>query len=137
MTFKQRWRDLKRGQPGRRFQDRYAAAKKYRADDSWAQRGRRLIRLLVALAAIVIAVFLMFLPGPAVLFYFLAGTLLAPESIYLSRLLDWGEVRLRSLVKWGRHLWSRTPVWGRALLVAFVVCLSATSTYVSYRMVSN
>ncbi len=136
-TFKQRWQALTKGRPGHRFQDRYAAAKKSRADASWAQRGRRVLRLLLALVAVVIGAFLMFLPGPAVLFYFFAGTMLATESLYLARLLDWTEVKLRALGKWGQRHWTQTPTWGRAALIGFVVCLGATSTYISYRLVTN
>jgi hypothetical protein len=136
-TLKQRWLAISRGRAGHRFQERYAAAKKSRADDSWAQRSRRVFRLLVALVAIVIAVVLMFLPGPAVLFYFFAGTLLARESLVVARLLDWIEVKLRALWKRGLPLWRKTPVWGRVLLAGFVFCLSATSTYLSYRFMTN
>lgn len=93
--------------------------------------------MLLAVVAIVIAVFLMVLPGPAVLFYFFAGTLLASESLFVARLLDWAELRLRAGWKWGMGHWGRTPAWGRATLVALVVCLSVTSTYLSYRLVAN
>jgi len=126
-----------KGRPGQRFKDRYAEARKSRADASWAQRARRGLRLLLALVAIVIAVMLMFIPGPAVLFYFFAGTLLASESLYVARLLDWIEVRLRASWKWGKGHWGRTPAWGRATLVTLVVCLSATSTYLSYRLIAR
>lgn len=137
LTLKQRWKAMLKGQPGQRFQDRYREAKKSRADAAWGQKARRALRLLVAMVAIVIAVFLMVLPGPAVLFYFFAGTLLASESLTVARLLDWTEVRLRAVWKWGKGHWGRTPAWGRAALVALVVCLSATSTYISYRLVAN
>lgn len=137
MTFKQRWKVMLKGRPGQRFQDRYTEAKKSRADASWGQKARRALRLLLALIAVVIAVFLMVLPGPAVLFYFFAGTLLASESLYVARLLDWAEVRLRTMWKWGKGHWGQTPTWGRATIVTLVVCLSVTSTYLSYRLVTN
>jgi len=137
LTLKQRWQAMLKGRPGQRFQDRYMEARKSRADASWGQKARRVLRILVAVVAIVIAVFLMVLPGPAVLFYFFAGTLLASESLYLARLLDWLEVRLRAWWKWGKDRWGATPAWGRATLVTFVVCLSVTSTYLSYLLVTN
>lgn len=136
-SFKQRWQAMTHGRPGQRFQDRYAAARKSRADASWAQRGRRVLLLLAALVSIVIGVVLMFIPGPAVVFYFIAGTLLASESLTVARVLDWGEVRLRKMWKWGKGHWGRTPSWGRAVVVVFVVCVSVTSTYVTYRLVAN
>jgi hypothetical protein len=136
-TLKQRWQALSRGRAGQRFQDRYTAAKKSRQDASWGQRGLRVLWLAVALIALGIAVLLMFLPGPAVLFYFLAGTLLARESLYVARLLDWIEVQLRALWKRGLPLWKKTPVWGRVLLAGFVLGLSAASTYISYHFVTS
>lgn len=137
LTLKQRWRALSQGRAGHRFQERYAAARKFRTDASWGQRVRRTLLLVVALASIVIAVFLMFLPGPAIVFYFLAGTLLARESRYVARLMDWGEVRLRALWGWGTRRWARLPGWGRAMLVLLFVGLSTTSTYISYRLLAR
>ena len=63
-----------------------------------------------------------------------AGTLLASESLYVARFLDWMEVQLRMLWKWGMRHWVQTPTWGRVLLVMAVAVLSATSTYLSYRL---
>lgn len=92
---------------------------------------------MLALIATVGAVFLMFLPGPAVVLYFFAGALLASESLSVARLLDWGEVRLRALWRWGRNHWENAPGWGRTVFVVLVACLSATSTYVSVRLLWN
>lgn len=122
------------GRAGRRFQDRYAATRRSRNDASWRQRGRRILRLVIALVAIVIAVVLMFIPGPAVVFYFIAGTLLAAESLLIARLMDWIEVRLQALWRRGKGHWRNTPKWGRAGLILAVIGLSATSTWVSYRL---
>ncbi len=136
-TLRQRWREIMKGRPGQRFQDRYAAARKSRADASWGQRARRLLRLCIALLAIGAAIFLMVFPGPAIPFFFLGGTLLAGESLGVARLLDWIELRLRALWKWGHGHWRQTPRWGQAVLVALVVCLSASSTYVFYRLAAS
>jgi hypothetical protein len=133
-TFKQRWRTMTHGRAGRRFQDRYAATRKSRNDASWGERGRRVLRLTLALMAVVIGAFLMFFPGPAIPFFFLAGALLATESLTIARLLDWIEVRLRATWRWGKRHWGNTPHWGRALLVVAALGLSAASTYVSYRL---
>lgn len=125
------------GRAGRRFQDRYVAMRKSRSDTSWRQRGRRILRLGIALVAVVIAVVLMFIPGPAVVFYFIAGALLAAESLMIARLMDWIEVRLRTLWRWGKGHWGNLPRWGRAGLIGAVLGLSAMSTYVSYRLFTD
>lgn len=136
-SIKQRWQALTAGKPGRRFEHRYEAAREARRDGSWGHRLTRLLRLLVALAAFAVGLVLAFIPGPAIVFFLLAGSLLAAESRGLARLLDWTEVRLRALGRWGKAHWGRTPAWGRATLVTFVVCLGATSTYLSYRLMTN
>lgn len=125
------------GQPGRRFVDRYEAAREARRDGAWGHRFTRFLGLVVALAAFTVGLILAFIPGPAIVFFLLSGSLLAAESRGLARLLDWGETRLRALWKWGKHHWGQTPTWGRAVLVTLVVCLSVTSTYISYRLATN
>lgn len=83
------WREIRRGKPGQRFQTYYKIReKRRRAGES---RWSRPLRLLGSLVCIAIALPLMILPGPAVLFYALAGLLLAGESAVIARLLDRGE----------------------------------------------
>ncbi len=125
------------GTPGRRFEDRYEAARKARRGGDWGHRLTRVLGLAVALVSFVIGVILAFIPGPAVVFFLLTGSLLAAESRGLARLLDWGEVRLRALARWGLRHWQRLPLWGRAGIVVFLVSLSAVSTYLSYCLVAN
>lgn len=134
-SLKHRWQAFTRGIPGRRFQGRYAAAWKSRGDIRWSQRGQRVLLLLLALLSIAVAVVLMFIPGPAIPFYFLAGALLASESLVLARLMDWIELRLRVLLKRSRSFWRRSPLWARGLILAGFTGLSVVTTYVSYRLV--
>ncbi len=44
-------------------------------------------------------------PGPGFLILFAGAALLAEESLTAARALDWTEVRLRRLAKWGRRAW--------------------------------
>ena len=99
---------------------------------NWAQHFSRILLLVAALGALVIGVFLMFVPGPAVLFYFLAGTLLASESLYLARLMDWTEVRLRTLWKWGQRRWAQTPTWGRCVIMVVVAGFCVVGAGLAY-----
>lgn len=125
------------GTPGRRFEDRYVAARKARRSGDWGHRLTRLLGLAVALVSFVIGVILAFIPGPAVVFFLLSGSLLAAESRSLARVLDWGEVRLRSLVRRAHRHWRQLPFWGRAVVVVFLLSLSVASTYFSYRLVAS
>lgn len=92
------WRHLRAAPPGRRFESYYAsrAASRLRAQSRWS----RPLRLAGAALAVLIAVPLMVLPGPAVLFWGIATLLLADESRLLARQLDRAELALR-------RLWSR------------------------------
>ncbi|MDI1337815.1 MAG: hypothetical protein PSU94_16660 [Lacunisphaera sp.] len=116
---------------------RYEAARAARKDASWAARVRRALRLLLALVLFVIGVAEAFLPGPAILFFFFAGGLLAAESRSIARLLDWGEVRLRALWGWGRRHWRVLPVWGKVVCGALAAAVSFGGAYVSYRLVAG
>ena len=94
--FAKHWKNLSDGTPGHRFQDRYRAQRRA------SPRGglvRRLVHLFLALVAIAIGVVLAFIPGPAILFFFIAGALLASDWLWLARTLDWLEVKLHALWK--------------------------------------
>ncbi len=91
------WRTLKRSRPGRRFSERYEASR--RGADR-ATVVQRVLRIVGAAVAIAIGVVLVFIPGPAVLFFAIAGALLASESRGVARALDWSEVKLRAA--WSR-----------------------------------
>ncbi len=94
------WREFRNAEPGSRFRDRYRRRAELRA------RGERLvgrpITILLAIICCIIAVPLMLTPGPAVLFWGLAGFLISGESAWLARSLDWMELRIRE--RWKR--WS-------------------------------
>lgn len=102
--------------PGRRFRNRYRSHRRSRSSKSlW----RRLQRILLAVVALAIGVVLVFIPGPAILFFFMAGALLASDWLWMARTLDWLEVRLRAGWRRAQRWWKRLPWAGRiALLVA-------------------
>lgn len=87
------WQTLKRSRPGRRFRDRYEASRRGASRGTFVQR---VVRVTLAAAAIAIGVVLVFMPGPAVLFFALAGALLASESRSVARFMDWCEMKLRA-----------------------------------------
>jgi hypothetical protein len=91
------WQTLKRGRPGRRFRDRYEASRRGASRRTWVQR---VLRMTLAAAAIAIGVVLVFVPGPAVLFFAVAGALLASESRGVARFMDRCEVTMRNA--WNR-----------------------------------
>src|SRR5688572_14221670 len=111
-TLKSEWRMLRRGKPGSRFLDRYETS--HRNKNKRSVVGR-VIRIVIAVAALAIGVVLVFIPGPAILFFFIAGSLLAAESRALARALDWSEVKLRKLVRWLAKVWRKLPPAGKGV----------------------
>lgn len=135
---REHWEALKRGRPGRRFQERYerthcrgAGAPK---TCGW---GTRILMILGAVVCLAIAVVLSVIPGPAIPFFFIAGGLLATESRLVARGMDWAEVKFRALAAWGKRRWGRLPRAARLALVVLGCACSAGLAYGSYRLVSG
>lgn len=126
------WHKLSRGKPGHRFQDRYHAHQRKQAHQGVFQR---LWRIFLALGATAIGAVLVFIPGPAILFFFVAGALLAVDCLWLARVLDWLEVKLRRWAKRGVALWRQLSPLARISLVASAGCLFVATTYGAYRLI--
>lgn len=95
------WLEFRDAPPGDRFRTRHRRrqAQRQRGEPQWS----RALLLLGALACMAIAVPLMIFPGPAVLFWLLAGFLIAGESGTIAKWLDRGELAART--HWNR--WRR------------------------------
>jgi uncharacterized protein (TIGR02611 family) len=128
-SFREHWRDLKRGRPGRRFQDRYERA---RHDERRSGLVQRFALIVVGLVCIVIGLVLSVMPGPAILFFFVAGGLLATESRWIARVMDWFEVKVRQVVAWAKRRWRVMPGWKRLLVVIVAACCAAAFAYLVY-----
>ena len=91
---KTRWRELRQGEPGRRFRARYErrhAGVRHAGGRKWSVI---LAGLLIALAGIV----LLPLPGPGLLVIALGALLVAEQSLTAARILDSLELRARALI---------------------------------------
>ena len=95
-----RWRELRHGEPGRRFRARYErrhAQRRHAGGRKWAVI---VAGALIALAGIV----LLPLPGPGMLVIALGALLVAEESLTVAKLLDALESRGRALIERWRPL---------------------------------
>jgi hypothetical protein len=129
---KKQWREFIRAKPGQRFQDRYQRSRQSRAERS------RLIRLLQPAAAvllILIGLVLVFIPGPAILFFLAAAGLLANESKKLARLLDRLELKLRAWRGRASKWWKRAPAVARYALLMIAIAAVGGAGYTAYRVV--
>jgi hypothetical protein len=100
--FKISWRELRRGDPGRRFRERYERRHK-RSHPNGRKWSAIIFGALIVLAGIV----LLPLPGPGMLVIAAGALLMAEESLAIARALDAIEVRARNLL--GRRTrWQRS-----------------------------
>lgn len=91
---KAHWRWFKSLPPGERFEKEHDRHER-------ASQGRsplfKAIYPLLAVLSLAIGVVLAFIPGPAFVFFGLAGALMAMQSRAIARFLDRGELRARAL----------------------------------------
>ena len=134
---KKQWQSLKRGRPGRRFEERYEAGLQAKKNSSIEFKLLRIIRILIALGAIAVGVVLVFIPGPAILFFLVAGSLLAAESIRVARFLDWLEVKLRAAWSWLEKHWRKLHPAGRVAATASALGGASVFAYAAYRLMTR
>ena len=95
-----RWRQLRESEPGRRFAEWHERRRRTRGERGLVAR---VVPVLVALVLLAIGAVLVFIPGPAVLFFAVGGMVLAGESRRVARALDRGELWVRRLAgRWRR-----------------------------------
>lgn len=128
-----KWHWLPAGQPGHRFRNRY-----YQHQKSRSGRGifSMVLRLLLSAGAAAVGFVLVFIPGPAIVFFLIAGALLAADWLPVARLLDWAEVRGRRIWKRAHALWRKLSLPARIGLVAAGATLSAAATFAFYHFMS-
>lgn len=123
-----KWNLLPTGQPGHRFRKRYHEQQKSQ------NRGLlpMILRFLLAGVCGVIGFILVFIPGPAIVFFLIAGALLASDWLPVARLLDWGEVHVRRVWARVKKAWDKLPTAARVALLALGALLGAATTYGFY-----
>jgi hypothetical protein len=98
------WRAFRELPAGQRFQIHHEQEqRKNRSKPAY----RRVLQLALVPLLIAIGVVLMFIPGPAILFFFLAAASLASHSLWVARALDRAELG-------ARRLWTKFRRWRKA-----------------------
>ncbi|MEY4938552.1 MAG: hypothetical protein RIQ93_287 [Verrucomicrobiota bacterium] len=122
--------NLKLGRPGRRFEQHY----------EWAQQSesrgasRRWINFLLAGITFAIGVVLVFIPGPAVVFFFITGALLAPESRAIARFMDWSEMKIRALWQWAISQWRGLSQAGKIAAASLLAMVGVVGALTFWRI---
>lgn len=130
-TLRAEWHLLRRAAPGRRFQESYAASRQHPDHGTLV---RRAIRIGLACVAMAIGIVLVFLPGPAFVFFAITGALLATESLTVARVLDWTEVRIRRVARWVRRRWRAMSGLQRVLAIGVVVLAGSAFAYGAFQL---
>jgi hypothetical protein len=91
------WTELKQYPEGHRFEEFYANHRQQRT------RGRSLAFSLAAVLCFAIGVVLVFVPGPAFLFFGIALALIATQSLWVAQRLDALERALRHFRRQHAH----------------------------------
>src|ERR1044072_6913082 len=130
-SLKRQWRSFRGGKPGRRFVDRSDRNKQAHKSQSWWQR---LIQPLIAIILLAIGVVLTFIPGPAILFYFAGAGLLAGESRWLARGLDWSELKLRKGFRWLKHRWKEASLVVKSAVILLGTCVVSAMLFAGYKL---
>lgn len=125
------WDSVQEGEPGQRFQDRYHRHKESGARDHPV---RRIAKIVGGVALVALGVVEIFFPGPAILFIFVGGGLLATESLTVARAMDWCELRGRQLWRAVSGWWQQASTPARALVIAVVALAAAGAGLAAYRL---
>jgi hypothetical protein len=118
------WRAVRDAEPGERFEKHYR-----RTHDVPGARKYAVLYWLGALVAFAIGVVLVFIPGPAILFFLIAAAFVATQALWLAKRLDRAEVTLR---RWGRAF----KAWWQRRATLQKVALSAGAALVAMSVVA-
>lgn len=127
--FRRDWRELRRGRPGHRFADRYERAQRAQNRNGTV---KRIILIVVAILCVAVGLVLTVMPGPAFVFFILAGGILATESRAVARFMDASEVVARKTARRTQRFWRRLPRAARFALLLVGTAGSAAVVFMGY-----
>ena len=120
---KENWQQLKKSEPGHRFQDRYDR-RQQNTHGQWDIG--KLFNIVGGIAIALAGLFFMPAPGPGSAIIFVGLGLLGSESLSVARFLDWAEVRLRELAQQSKDIWTRSSIPVKILISLIILgCVAA------------
>ena len=127
---KKHWRELRKGRPGRRFQERYQRNQQARKDKT---SPKRFVAPAVGIVLLVAGVVFCVIPGPGVPLIIVGASLLADRSIVLAKTMDWLEVRVRKVVRWALGWWRQASPLAKNAVILVGTCCIAGAGYGAYQ----
>ena len=126
---KQNWRELKHGEPGKRFTAHYQ--RRHQSGSSPLRKA-----LFIGAGAVIVAAGIFFLPapGPGFVIIFLGGGLIAQESKAAARVLDWCELKLRTVADRALGVWQRASMPTRAAIAVAGLVIAGGAGYLAYQI---
>ncbi len=124
---------LKKSAPGCRFRDRYRRRQQTGRDRSMFSRALYVaFGIVIALGSLLLAP----LPGPGWGTFFVGLGIVAGEVWHVARLLDWGEVKLRSALQHTKGVWDTSAPAFRVLIALTISLGVIASVYGTYQVFS-
>ena len=127
-TLKRQWHDLRKARPGERFERRYNA-RKGRRSAVWKP-----IYLIAGTLLTLAGFVLLPAPGPGFIVVFFGAAMLAEESLWVARALDWTEVRLRRVLSRARRLWRSMSAAVKAVVALCGAAIAAAAGVTAYTL---
>lgn len=92
-----KWRQLRTSPPGQRFQDRYFRIQRRPNRQSIY---RKILNIFLGIIFIFVGIIFWFIPGPGWLIIIFGTTIIAGESLCISRFLDKAELFIRKVCRY-------------------------------------
>ena len=102
-TLKQHWHEFAAPAPGQRFEEHFNRRQRHRP----SALHKKILAIGGGILTMGAGLFFLLAPGPGILILLLGATLVAQESLWAARLMDWLDLRLRPLVDWAWTRWHR------------------------------
>lgn len=128
---RQKWDEFTQDVPGRRFQDRYERLQRDQGRRGWLVR---LVEMLIGLVLVAIGLVLMFMPGPAILFFIVGGGFLAARSHAIARLLDASELAIWRSFRWLKSRWDRASTLSKGGAVVLAISGMGAAGHLVFRV---
>jgi uncharacterized protein (TIGR02611 family) len=127
---KDNWRCFKQSQPGHRFQDHHH---RYQRGCIGKRRSyfRGLFSIVGGFLVVVGGLVAVPGPGPGWLIILLGLGMVAGESLFFARLLDWVEVKLRGFTRGVVGIWRTSPAFVKISIVLAIIA-GATATGIGF-----